>query len=404
MGQEGFTGNESDLREFLRLADTPVRHPDRTVALQRWRRYKQNRFLELYRERHPSSGRSVLVKGWSGIAFREHLVDLSGAQLNGICLGYVDLRGVRLDGASMRGAWLKGAQLEWASLRGVDFGDLGSEAPSVTHGCGNGPARLIGADLRNTDLSGARLVGVDLSDANLVGATVSGADLSHALVYGSAAWDLKGTPAAQRDLIITPPGESTVTVDELKVAQFIYLLLNNPNIRGVIDTIGDKGVLVLGRFGDRKPVLDKLRARLRELGLVPMVFDFERPASKDFTETVRTLAGMSAFIIADITAPKSVPQEAEATVPDYMIPFVPIIQGGETPWAMFQDLWIKYREWVFEPLEYPSIDALISKLGSAVVQPALERRKVLLARRAESMGTRSLDAFDVDEINDRKRL
>lgn len=398
VGQEGFTGNEEDLREFLRLANTPIRHPDRTAALQRWRRYKQTRLLETYTERHHPSGRDLLVKGWSMIALREHLVDLSGAQLNGICVGYVDLRGVKLDGASMRGAWLKGAQLEFASLRDVNFSDLGSDAPSVNNGYGNGPARLIGADLRNADLSGARLVGVDLSDANLVGAIVSGADLSHTLVYGSAAWDLNGVPAAQRDLVITPPHEPNVTVDELRVAQFIYLLLNNPNIRGVIDTIGDKGVLVLGRFGDRKPVLDKLRTRLRELGFAPMVFDFEKPASKDFTETVRTLAGMSAFIVADITAPKSVPQEAQATVPDYMIPFVPIIQEGERPWAMFKDLWIKYRDWVFEPLEYPSIDVLIPKLGSAVVRPALERRKVLLARRAEDMGTRSLDAFDVDEV------
>jgi hypothetical protein len=42
-------------------------------------------------------------------------------------------------------------------------------------------------------------------------------------------------------LIITPPEESEVTVDDLEVAQFVYLLLHNEKIRNVIDTIGRKG-------------------------------------------------------------------------------------------------------------------------------------------------------------------
>ena len=32
-----------------------------------------------------------------------------------------------------------------------------------------------------------------------------------------------------------------VTVDDLEVAQFVYLMLNNRKIRNVIDTIGKKG-------------------------------------------------------------------------------------------------------------------------------------------------------------------
>jgi hypothetical protein len=50
------------------------------------------------------------------------------------------------------------------------------------------------------------------------------------------------------DLVITPPNESPIQVDNLEVAQFIYLLLNNEKIRDVIDTIGKKAVLILGRF------------------------------------------------------------------------------------------------------------------------------------------------------------
>ena len=79
-----------------------------------------------------------------------------------------------------------------------------------------------------------------------------------------------------------------------------------------------------------------------------------------------------------------------------MIPFVPIIEEGEVPWAMFQDLWARH-DWVFEPLVYSSVDELIPKLRNSVVKPALKRRKMLLTRRAEKMGTRLLDEFDLDQ-------
>jgi hypothetical protein len=41
-----------------------------------------------------------------------------------------------------------------------------------------------------------------------------------------------------------------------------------------------------------------------------MVFNFDKPETKDFTETVRLLAGLSKFVIADITNPKSSPLAA----------------------------------------------------------------------------------------------
>ena len=90
-------------------------------------------------------------------------------------------------------------------------------------------------------------------------------------------------------------------------------------------------MLILGRFTERKPILEAIRTKLRDIGYVPIVFDFTRPTDRDFTETVRTLAGMSRFIIADITKPKSVPLELQALVPNYMIPMVPIIEKGEKP-------------------------------------------------------------------------
>jgi hypothetical protein len=122
-------------------------------------------------------------------------------------------------------------------------------------------------------------------------------------------------------------------------SQFVYLLLNNEKIRDIIDTVGKKGVLLLGRFTEgRIAVLDRLRDELRKRGYLPIVFNFDKPETKDFTETVRLLAGLSKFVIADISNPKSSPLELQATVAEIRIPFQPITQEGEQPFAMLQDL------------------------------------------------------------------
>jgi hypothetical protein len=64
-------------------------------------------------------------------------------------------------------------------------------------------------------------------------------------------------------------------------------------------------------------VLERLREKLRDLGFVPMVFNFDKPETKDFAETVRLLANLSKFVIVDITNSRSAPLELQATVPDY---------------------------------------------------------------------------------------
>jgi hypothetical protein len=182
-------------------------------------------------------------------------------------------------------------------------------------------------------------------------------------------------------------------VDNIKVAQFIYLLLNNEEIRDVIDTITSKAVLILGRFSDdRKPILNALRDALRNKGFLPIVFDFERPKGRDFTETIKTLAGMSCFVIADITNPRSAPLELQATVPDYMIPFVPILQDGESAFSMFANLQTKY-DWVLDSLAYDSSQSLIDVLDEAVTDPALEKRHELELRKARNTPIRHVSDY-----------
>ena len=143
----------------------------------------------------------------------------------------------------------------------------------------------------------------------------------------------------QFDLIITPRDEPIVTIDNLEVAQFIYLLLNNQKIRHVIDTITSKVVLILGRFTDeRKRVLDAIREELRKYDYIPVLFDFDKPASKDITGTVETLARMARFIIADLTDPSSIPHELGTIVPFLRTtPVLPIRMVGSKGYSMFED-------------------------------------------------------------------
>jgi hypothetical protein len=247
---------------------------------------------------------------------------------------------------------------------------------------------LFEADLSEVNLSGADLTQAYLSQAVFVKTNLTDAVLTGCNIWGVSAWGVKLSEGTkQRGLIISAPNEPEITVDDLEVAQFVYLLLHNEKIRRVIDTVGKKGVLLLGRFTEgRIEVLNRLRDALRRRGYVPIVFNFDKPETKDFTETVRLLAGLSKFVIADITNPKSAPLELQATVPEIMVPFRPIIEEGEKPFAMLQDLWSKHHDWVFEPIYYSSVDALIASLDDKIIKPAEARFVELVKRKAETMG------------------
>jgi hypothetical protein len=148
------------------------------------------------------------------------------------------------------------------------------------------------------------------------------------------------TAREAHDLVITPPNEPKITVDNIEVAQFIYLLLNNQNIRHVIGTVTSKVVLILGSFKkERKAVLDVLREELRKRDYVPIQFDFDPSATRDITETITLLARMARFIIADLTDPSSIPKELEAIVPQLAVPVQPLLEGASRPYSMFKDYW-----------------------------------------------------------------
>jgi len=169
-----------------------------------------------------------------------------------------------LTAAILTGVNLAGADLSEANLGRADLSEANLHE-----------ADLSGADLWGANLSGANLTGADLEYTSLVKINVENAKLKGCRIYGISAWDVRGVPREQLDLIIASDNGPIVTIDNLEVAQFIYLLLNNEKIRHVIDTITSKVVLILGRFiEERKRVLDAIREELRKHDYIPVLFDF----------------------------------------------------------------------------------------------------------------------------------
>jgi hypothetical protein len=253
---------------------------------------------------------------------------------------------------------LRYADLSWADLKGAQL--FGADLDS---------ARLRGTDLRDADLRQAVFVLTDMAQS----------DLRRAHVFGASVWRCDLSHSRQQDLVITDfvgEGGVTVTVDNIEVAQFVYLLLRSRSLRDVIDTITSKVVLLLGRFSPKqKRLLDHLRAGLRRMGYVPLLFDFERPVSRDFTETIGTLAHLARFIIVDITDARSVPQELEAIIPRLRhVPVQPLLRTGGKAYGLFADY--SAYPWVLPIVTYGSS---LDLSGEKVV--AIVRRAEVHARR-----------------------
>jgi uncharacterized protein YjbI with pentapeptide repeats len=311
---------------------------------------------------------------------------LERANLSGANLTKANLLGANLSGAVSIDADLTRANLTEANLLGANLSgavsiDADLTRANLTEADLSG-AYLAGANLGRADFTSANLSGANLAEANLVQADLTDADLTGCRVYGVSAWNLKLERAKQQNLVITRNDEPEITVDNIEVAQFIYLMLNNQKVRDVIDTITSKAVLILGRFTDkRKAVLDALRDELRKCDYLPILFDFAVPATRDITETVSLLARMARFIIADLTDPSSIPQELQAIVPHLAVPVQPLLEGSSRPYAMFKD-YRKY-DWVLPVCRYEGLETLLATLKEKVIDPAEEKVKDLRRRLME---------------------
>src|SRR6266487_96184 len=325
--------------------------------------------------------------------------NLKGVVFGGANLEFTNFSNANLDKAFIResylgltnfkGASLKGADLFGSYLASADFSDADLTEANLGRAmlCNSqfnranltrailGQANLIGTNFSEANLNSADIRGAILNNASLTGANMTGC-----LIYGSSSWnvDLEGT--IQSNLVITSENEPLITVDNLDVAQFIYLLLNNQKIRDVIDTITSKVVLILGRFTDkRKKVLDAIRVELRKHNYLPVLVDFEKPTNRDITETISTLAHMARFVIADITDAKSIPQELDRIIPHLPSVVVqPLILTMQHEYGMFEHF--TRFPWVLPVYRYIDEESLLQSLHEKVIAPA-EQKALELEKR-----------------------
>ena len=295
--------------------------------------------------------------------------ELAGANLTGAILNRADLGGATLSRATLKGATLIGANLSLAELIEANLS-----------GAALNEAHLIGANLNRADLSGAYLEGANLMNASLAETNLEEAVLMDCRVYGVFTWGLKLHKAKQSNLIIIPHGEPAIGVDNLEVAQFIYLLLYNEKIREVIETLGKKVVLILGRFtAQRKPVLNAIREELRRRDYLPVLFAYDPLITRDFKGKIFTLARLSRFIIADLTDPRGIPQELDEIV--RQLPFVPVrplLQADAPAQGILEDF--KHCPWILEIHRYTDLDDLLPSLGEKVIEPAEKKAQELQKR------------------------
>jgi uncharacterized protein YjbI with pentapeptide repeats len=299
---------------------------------------------------------------------------LSGAEFYFANLGKANLIRAELSTAILTNAWLNMADLSKANLGGSYFVNALLSEANLTD------AYLKGANFSDANLTDAKLKYANLSRAILVGTNLTRADLTNCFVHGISCWDVELEGTIQLNLVITLPRQPTITVDNLEIAQFIYLLLNNKNIRNVIDNITSKVVLILGRFTtERKIILDAIRDELRKRNYTPVLFDFEKPANRDITETISTLAHMARFVIADITDAKSIPQELMTIVPNLpSVPVLPLILNSQHEYGMFEHF--TRFPWVLPVYRYTDEVSLLRSLKVKVIAPAEQMAKELAQR------------------------
>jgi TIR domain len=174
----------------------------------------------------------------------------------------------------------------------------------------------------------------------------------------------------------TPETIADLLVEKLRAVSQDYSTfakrLSQETIVDFVNEATSKVVLILGRFTpERKAVLDAVKNELSKYNFVPILFDFEKPANRDFTETVSTLAHLARFVIVDLTDPASIIQELYAIVPILAVPVQPILLAGNKEFSMFEDL--RRYHWVLPTFRYQDKADLLDSLQEHIIEPAEQK-------------------------------
>ncbi len=153
------------------------------------------------------------------------------------------------------------------------------------------------------------------------------------------------------------------------------------NFGEIMSHLADHRVLILGRFTPRRrAVLEAIATHLQKNEKFkgkyePQIFVFSKPKQRTLVESIVGFAALSRFVIADLSEPKSIPQELEAIAPRFRtVPIVPIIVRTGKEFATFESL-KDLRNMVTPTIRYEGLEDLIEKLDAQIV-PLAEARLI----------------------------
>ncbi|MDA3859927.1 MAG: pentapeptide repeat-containing protein [Melioribacteraceae bacterium] len=288
------------------------------------------------------------------------------SDLHGVSLRNGIYTNCNFDGSSINFADLVDAYFQSCSFKNVNMRVTKIGSASFRD-CHFEESDLSYCSAQDTSFSGSTFISTKLEHMSFIATDFSNSKLQDCSIYGISSWDLILYNAEQKDLIITGEDQPKITVDNIELAQFLYLIINNTKLRNVIDTITSKVILILGNFSpERRIVLDDIRNLLRKSDYIPVMFDFQKPASRNLTETVLTLANMAKFVIADLSSARSIGHELSATIPRLQsVNFYPIITKDEREYGMFEEF--TSLNWVKPIMDYETneIALIISKIIKA---------------------------------------
>jgi uncharacterized protein YjbI with pentapeptide repeats len=315
-------------------------------------------------------------------------VSFSDLSLDGMSFEDYHLDNCYFNNTSLKGCNFNNAWLAWCNFFHCDLSDSTFTNPAIAD-LQFDDKRLMGVNLRWTNFAVCNLDRVDMNYATLEGTrffqcSLNGANLSNSMINGLSAWDnTYDDRIIQDNLYVSAMDDLLLTVDNFEIAQFIHMLTNNKNIRTAVDTLATKIVLILGSFanGD-KLFLDAFKSALKKEDLVPIMYDFDKPKSRNHTETVSTIAHLSKFIIADLTNQRSIPHELASIIPHLRsVVVIPIVRDEYPPFGMFEDY--QSLNHVGNIIKYSS-DEAISKITNKILIESDHVRRQILSPKAIS--------------------
>lgn len=265
-----------------------------------------------------------------------------GVQMKGRNL--LNFSGMNLSCVSIHDAFAEGLNLRDSVFEGTHFGE-GDFSAADFSGATFRDTSLNKTILTGANFDGATFVNCNLNRVNLVGASFRVKEITETVVYGIAAWDMvMSDEMKQSKLVIEKTsefysdliqrGHIPMMVDDIELAQFVYYLNNHKKMRDALNILNDRGVLLLGRFKDGGlERLYSVRDWLQGKGYMAMIFDFARPDNLSLTETVVTMAGLSKFVVVDLSG-ASVPAELQSILTQIK---KPVLAFGD-PYSLFPDL------------------------------------------------------------------